>query len=402
MIVPDLVNQVASVLRRPAVLEDTKQRMVAFSPQDDRIDTVRQYTILSQRAGNDVSRWLQDVGVFSTDLAMHVPGNGALGMLPRLCVPVHVKGRRLGHLWFIDAPEPLTAAQVAVASDFAARIAEAWRDVSRDATDATSDSIDRTMRLLTGSAKTRNRVARDLMGRGQVWHDGNVRVVVLSAHDPGGAAEPSDEMRRELRAIAGAAVTSAGGTGLYGSIGRQSVVILTSGASTTEAAVTEIAHRMLGAAEARLGGVAPGNHFSVGVGSSVDALSHARASYREARQAVELGAAFSLPERVLSWSNLGMYRLLHTAASKGASATDVQPRFDELLVQRDGAVLLETLECYLATGGHVQSAAAELSLHRSSLYHRLSRIEKILGADLQDGVHRLNLHAALLLHRLEL
>ena len=39
--------------------------------------------------------------------------------------------------------------------------------------------------------------------------------------------------------------------------------------------------------------------------------------------------------------------------------------------------------------------ARELQLERQSLYHRLDRIESIVGADLSDGVTRLRLHLAL-------
>ena len=42
-------------------------------------------------------------------------------------------------------------------------------------------------------------------------------------------------------------------------------------------------------------------------------------------------------------------------------------------------------------------AAAELRIHRQTLYYRLQRIEKLTGLDLADGRDRLTLHLALTL-----
>ncbi|MFB8387417.1 PucR family transcriptional regulator [Microbacterium sp. NPDC055910] len=401
MIVPDLVNQVAHVLRRPAVLEDTRQRMIAFSPQDDRIDPVREATILRQQAGSDVSDWLRRVGAFKTDRAVHVPANGDLEMLPRLLVPVRSDGERLGHLWFIEAPDQLTADQVSVASEFATRIGRAWRQAETAMQDGSAERADRSMRLLTGSTKMRTRTAREIVGRGHTWNQGSVRVLVLALQGTERKAEPSEALRRELRASALGALRAVGGAGLHGSIGQQGIVILTGGAGADDDAVQEAAERFLTIAESRLPDVPGAGQVVVGTGTPVETLVHARASYREARHAIELGAAFGLQERVLAWPKLGIYRVLHTSAQNGLRAEGLQPRLDELRTQRDGAVLLETLDCYLTTGGQVQEAAARLNLHRSSLYHRLARIEKVLRTDLQDGAQRLNLHASLLLLRLE-
>lgn len=401
VIVPELVNQVAHVLKRPAVLEDTRQRMVAFSPQDDRIDQVREATILRQQAGPDVSEWLRRVGAFQSDRAVHLPANGELGMLPRLLVPVRSEGERLGHLWFIEAPDPLTTDQIAVASEFATRIGRAWKKAESAVQDGAAERVDRSMRLLTGSTKMRTRTARELLGRGHTWNQGTVRVLVLSMTGAERKAEPSETLRRELRASALGALRAVGGAGLHGSIGQQGVVILTGSAGGDDDAVHEAAERFLSIAESRLPELPGSGRVVVGTGSPVETLVQARASYREARHAIELGTAFGLQDRVLTWSKLGIYRVLHTAAQNGLRADGLQPRLDELRAQRDGAVLLETLDCYLTTGGQVQEAASRLNLHRSSLYHRLARVEKVLGTDLQDGAQRLNLHASLLLLRLE-
>jgi DNA-binding PucR family transcriptional regulator len=49
----------------------------------------------------------------------------------------------------------------------------------------------------------------------------------------------------------------------------------------------------------------------------------------------------------------------------------------------------------------VKSTAAELWLHRTSLYYRLRRVEEVAGVDLSAGEDRLLCHVALRLARLQ-
>jgi PucR family transcriptional regulator, purine catabolism regulatory protein len=63
--------------------------------------------------------------------------------------------------------------------------------------------------------------------------------------------------------------------------------------------------------------------------------------------------------------------------------------------RRRKAKLLPTLEAYLAHGGRKAETARALHLERQSLYHRLGRIQELLGEDLDDEDVRLGLHVAL-------
>lgn len=62
--------------------------------------------------------------------------------------------------------------------------------------------------------------------------------------------------------------------------------------------------------------------------------------------------------------------------------------------------LIATLEAYLAAGGRKVDAARALHLERQSLYHRISRIESLIGGSLDDEDTRLGLHLAIRLRRL--
>ena len=81
-------------------------------------------------------------------------------------------------------------------------------------------------------------------------------------------------------------------------------------------------------------------------------------------------------------------------------ATTLHPGLERLLADDRAEPLVDTLETYLDLAGSAQATAAALALHRTSLYHRISRIEELCDADLCDGNERLALHLGLKLARL--
>ncbi|MFF7794300.1 helix-turn-helix domain-containing protein [Streptomyces sp. NPDC007991] len=93
---------------------------------------------------------------------------------------------------------------------------------------------------------------------------------------------------------------------------------------------------------------------------------------------------------VAEWVSIGPFRLLTALPPEVAR----DPAVHALLfpVHRE---LARTAEVYLDCAGQAARAAAELGIHRQTLYYRLSRIEKLTGLDLDDGEDRLLLHMAL-------
>lgn len=55
---------------------------------------------------------------------------------------------------------------------------------------------------------------------------------------------------------------------------------------------------------------------------------------------------------------------------------------------------------FLDCAGQAGRTAAELGIHRQTLYYRLSRVEQLTGLDLDDGEDRLLLHMGLKASRL--
>ncbi|MHC5909151.1 PucR family transcriptional regulator, partial [Streptomyces sp. S6] len=91
---------------------------------------------------------------------------------------------------------------------------------------------------------------------------------------------------------------------------------------------------------------------------------------------------------VAEWGRIGAYRLL--AALGPVADPVVAPLLSP--VHRE---LARTAEVYLDRAGQAGRTAAELGIHRQTLYYRLSRVEQLTGLDLGDGEDRLLLHMAL-------
>ena len=69
-------------------------------------------------------------------------------------------------------------------------------------------------------------------------------------------------------------------------------------------------------------------------------------------------------------------------------------------MEQDTGELVDTLETYLDCSGDTTRTAAQLRVHRSTLYYRLGRIESLGAIDLRDGQQRLELHLGVKLRRL--
>ncbi|WP_037888721.1 PucR family transcriptional regulator, partial [Streptomyces sp. Tu 6176] len=98
---------------------------------------------------------------------------------------------------------------------------------------------------------------------------------------------------------------------------------------------------------------------------------------------------------VAQWARIGPYRLLTSLTGEAAHDAAVAP-----LLSPAHQELARTAEVYLDCAGQAGRTAAELGVHRQTLYYRLSRVEQLTGLDLDDGEDRLLLHMALKAARL--
>ncbi|MEU0586948.1 helix-turn-helix domain-containing protein [Streptomyces sp. NPDC006132] len=129
---------------------------------------------------------------------------------------------------------------------------------------------------------------------------------------------------------------------------------------------------------------------SAGIATPRSGLAELGVSWWEASAAARAALAEPRLGPVAQWASIGPFRLL--TALPPDVARDPVARTLLAPVHRE---LARTAEVYLDCAGQAARAAAELGIHRQTLYYRLSRIEKLTGLDLDDGEDRLLLHMTL-------
>ncbi|WP_442811543.1 helix-turn-helix domain-containing protein [Streptomyces sp. NBC_01288] len=127
-----------------------------------------------------------------------------------------------------------------------------------------------------------------------------------------------------------------------------------------------------------------------GIGTPRIGLTDLGTAWQEATAACRAALAEPRFAPVADWSGIGPYRLLTALSPESPHDPAVTP-----LLSPAHHELARTAEVYLDCAGQAGRAAAELGIHRQTLYYRLSRVEQLTGLDLDDGEDRLLLHMAL-------
>ena len=191
-------------------VDDLEGRVVAHSAHHGEVDQVRAQAILSRSVPAAVSAWQEAHGVTTTREPVRVPENPELGMAARLCVPLLHQDRRVGYLWIIEGPGPLSPQEQGRAVRDAAAIAALLDD---------GGSSHTLSQLLTGEIGVRR--AAGVLGEGPLRvlalrgdPDGPARggrrgagqdAPAAGLHDPGPARRAAAEPRRGRDGAGGAA-----------------------------------------------------------------------------------------------------------------------------------------------------------------------------------------------------
>ncbi|MFI6514137.1 PucR family transcriptional regulator [Spirillospora sp. NPDC050679] len=337
-----LADEVSALLDAPATLEDRDFRLLAFAAQEGDLDAVRTGSILRRRSTAEVRAWFEGFGIARAAGPVRTPADPRTGVLARLCLPARDAGVTHGYLWLLDegkiAPDdPRLPEAMRLAAAAGALLAEQDRPVRGLAG------------LLADSAAERAEGAALLAG-----HPAATGPYVVMAV----TAEPRPAP--------------------LGSVAHREALL---------APVRDLAEaRSRAELIAKRTGPVGVSRVRRGLEHVPDAWAQARAALRVARAVPEAGP-------VATWDGMGPYRLLSALpGGDPVAAPLLDPAHD---------VLRRTAETYLDQAGHAQRTAAELTVHRQTLYYRLSRIEALTGLDLDSGSDRLLLHMALKAARLQ-
>lgn len=394
--VQETVDRLAAGMGRPAVLEDRQLRLIAFSAHDEPVDDVREASILQRHASDEVSRWLCGLGIRQARRPTRVPGNPALHMLPRICVPIRHKNILHGYLFFVDADESMTSSDL----EWCEReVAELGARLHLDSVAGlvSSTRMAETVRMLLTDSPMAAVAARDLTDDGLVATDGVVVAVLQAITDDHRTGTEVQDCLAE--ALVGSPRLYRRDGAFY--LARKDHCVLVMVAPHDEDAQLQAQLASLRAvASAELAAADPAGVLVVGVGGHRAALVDAVHSYHEARMAATAGAALPGVGELVRWSRLGVYQVAATLADGVDRPPVPHAGLRRLLDLPEALPLLETLETYLDAAGNAQLTAELLHLHRTSLYYRLQRVEQLARTDLKDGVERLALHLSLKVARM--
>lgn len=135
--------------------------------------------------------------------------------------------------------------------------------------------------------------------------------------------------------------------------------------------------------------------MTAGVAGPKNGATGAHFALVQAEHALVVGRALYGEGRTAHFEELGPYCFVLNQPAPEVRAF-AERILGELIADDAHAELVDTLEAYLRQHGNLNSVARQLYLHRNTVRHRLKRIAKLTGADLEDPDARLAMQLALL------
>ncbi|PID14164.1 PucR family transcriptional regulator [Sporosarcina sp. P34] len=136
--------------------------------------------------------------------------------------------------------------------------------------------------------------------------------------------------------------------------------------------------------------------YTVGISLVHHNHTHVKEGYKEAKRVVELKQKFAFKSNF--YEDLGVYRLLLLLNEQGNLDNYVEDYLQDLIdydLENDSN-LFETLRIYLECGGSKKETADRLFIVRQTLYHRLEKIESIMGENFMSPLNRIALEVAIM------
>ncbi|MET3904628.1 hypothetical protein ABIE35_003211 [Paenarthrobacter sp. 4246] len=389
--VEQIVERVALKLGRGLSLEDLDGVLLAYSSNQSHADRVRVNFLLSKRVPSDVSVWQLSHGIATAVRPVVVPANEELGMLGRVCVPLLVRGFRVGYLWVqLDVEEQSATAILAELPGVRDEL-DLLAGLLLDSNTAESEfRRRREQEFLSACSGESNAVAavagwKEIQGRGP-WQ-------LVTILDADGARSDVDPLAATLTHRSAALQSTIGVNAALFSAGTEThsvVLFRESGGRADHAQV--LVHYQLELAK-RSGRAV--DRVILGISEPFQVIRQLAGAYRQSKVAAQAAAVDRPLGELVDSRSVGVYQLFDRLLAPGGWDDTGSVHFRTLEDQDKNGELLPILELLYDSDGSVQDVAAKLHLHRSSIYNRLGRIRQLIGADPLSGAIRVELHAAL-------
>jgi hypothetical protein len=368
-----IVDEASRLLGAAVTLEDVDFNLIAYGSQKGEVDEVRRSSILQRQSSPEVRQWYESFGIADSNDPVLIPVNREFAVRPRLCLPARWRGVTYGYLWVYDWPadqsphSPLVHRAMDLAEHAAVYLARQSR--LRD------DGASIVANLLSPHIEDVERGVGALRDEGWL-SPGQSLVAVVTGSSATGADNLSLNLWRLPRGV------------LSVSRGAVTTMLVPLGAAADLGSAQRTAREVLDLYIER--GTSVRAELAAGIGAARADPRHYRDSWREARIAAQVAGSEAGLDVAL-WAEIGAYRLL---AAEPARSLLVDAGIEALLANSE---LAHTARVFLDSAGNVATTAAELAIHRQSLYYRLGRVEALTGRSLKNGRHRLELHLALTL-----
>ncbi|WP_328874025.1 helix-turn-helix domain-containing protein [Streptomyces sp. NBC_00287] len=374
----ELVDEISALLGAPATLENRDFELIAFGAYDSEgeldasaLDPVRTRSILTRRSTAAVRAWFEGFGITRASAPVRIPPTPEAGVYRgRICLPVRHRGVVLGYVWLLDDDPGPTDRQLAAAMDVTVRIGNLLADEAQHGADLTREL----RAVLTAERDWQRDMAVAELRTALGARADSLHTVVCVAPWP--SADPDDAP--SVRTVPGATALC---TVPWGTTAHSLALLIRLRSPEVLTPATSAAGRLLERAGGRGG---------AGIAAARAGLVELGAAWREASAAARAVLAEPRLGPVAEWARIGPYRLLTALPPETAHDPAVTP-----LLSPAHRELARTAEVYLDCAGQAARTAAELGIHRQTLYYRLSRVEQLTGLDLDDGEDRLLLHMAL-------
>ncbi|MFH8992490.1 PucR family transcriptional regulator [Streptomyces sp. NPDC017940] len=382
----ELVDEISALLGAPATLENRDFELIAFGAHDGGdgldapdLDPVRTRSILTRRSTAQVRSWFESFGITRATTPVRIPPTPEAGVhRGRICLPVRHRGYALGYVWLLDDEPGPTDAQLTAAMEVATRIGALLADEAQAGADLTREF----RAVLTAERGWQRDMAvaelRTALGtRGEGLH-----AVVCVAPWP--VANPEDAPA--LRTVPGATALCVVPWTMGAAAGQSLAVLVRLRSADAPTPAVTTASRLVDSA---------GRGAAAGVADARTGLDDLGAAWGEATAAARAALAEPRLGPLARWSDIGPYRLLTALPAEAA-----QDAVARALLTPAHRELARTAEAFLDLAGQAGRTAAELGIHRQTLYYRLSRVEQLTKLDLDEGEDRLLLHMVLKASRL--
>ena len=392
-----VVDALATRLGRSVAVDDPAIRLIAASRHFGDEDTLRVRSVLDRQIAPELQRHLLATGITEWTQPTILNSDGVFDFAPRLCCPIRCNDILLGYVWLIESADTIEG----VAPNLNALVQEAADTIGvllyrkmllRERERSQAESSLRL--LLSPDREDRVRAVTEIEEDSLLASTGHTTVLVAEVdQNPGQdgtvameAAADHIERRLPPRSV------------LSFARGRRLVVLVSGSRPLNDSTAQEIAAQ-LRSRFVQLTASAP-LRCAVGIGGHAKGLEGAADSYRQATTAARAALLLPMFGDVTSWTALGPFALLLRIDFDQLTKDLPLPGVRELLADTEKQILVESLEEFLDRAGDSSRTAAALHVHRTTLYHRLKRVESVTGLDLDNGLDRLTLHLALKLSRL--